>query len=230
MTKKGVSIILPVWNEVDAIPALLDQLATIHAFDYEVLFVDGGSNDGSKTLLKRHSEVLFIESQKGRAHQLNAGARIAKFEWLYFLHVDSTLPTDLDLQLRTAMNDPQQAACFSMQFDHKHPLLRLSAYFTKFNFLSCRGGDQSLLIHRHFFENLGGFDPKFSVCEDLDLIKKIYKHGRFKVLPGPLITAARRFEKNGVLYLLLHFGIIHFLHAMGTHPNRLKRYYDYFVV
>ena len=229
MTKKGVSIVIPVWNEAQNIRVLCPQLANLKDLEYEVIFVDGGSTDNSISLLQSTPHIRYISHPKGRAQQLNAGARETRFDWLYFLHVDSLLPPDFSQQLLSAQSHPRQAACFRMRFDHPHPLLRLSAALTRINHLSCRGGDQSLLIHRDFFNELGGFDPAYSVCEDLKLIQKIYRKGRFKILPGPLTTQARRFEQNGVAYLLFHFGVIQFLFALGVGPQKLKRYYDRFV-
>ena len=96
--------------------------------------------------------------------------------------------------------------------------------------ISCaEGGDQSLFVHRELFQELGGYDTRFKVCEDLDLIKRLYRKVKFRVLPQKILTSSRRFYENGTLRLLIHFGIMHFSHWLGAGPQFLYRYYGTFV-
>jgi hypothetical protein len=89
------------------------------------------------------SNVALIQSEKGRAIQMNVGAKAATGNILYFLHCDS-LPRHFDRIIDTVQNG-NQAGCFRMKFDYRHPVLMISQWFTRFNHISCRGGDQSLL-------------------------------------------------------------------------------------
>ena len=127
------------------------------------------------------------------------------------------------------MTNKNQASCFKLKFKPSNFFLSLSSKATKYNNIFCRGGDQSLLIHKKLFILCGGYDEEYKVCEDINLIKKIYIKGEFKIMDGEIITDSRRFIKNGTLKLLIHFGIIHLLHYLNVNPNILYRYYTLFI-
>ena len=66
------------------------------------------------------------------------------------------------------------AGCFKMKFDSNHWWLKLASWFTQYRWRACRGGDQSQFITKNLFKSLGGFDERFTVYEDNDLINKLY--------------------------------------------------------
>lgn len=223
-----LSIIVPVLNEVNIIAPFIKMLKQKMYQPQEIIFVDGGSTDGTwEWLVKNHLKVF--RTKKGRAHQMNFGSTKASTPCLHFIHVDSHLPQYFDQHLLAAHKKGTQAACFQLKFDSQNWLLRQAAAGSKWNHLLCRGGDQSLFIEKELFIALGGFNPEFTVCEDLHLIKKIYQTTAFTVLPQKIQTSARRFYENGILRLLLHFGVIHLLHWSGASPRLLKHYYSWAV-
>ena len=225
----GISIIIPSFNEGENLLSLLNFLKNVKLLKLEIIIVDGGSDNKSFSLFKNYNDVILINSKRGRAKQLNLGARKAKYNWLYFLHADSELPCEFENLILKSLGNINQASCFKLKFKPTNYLLSLSARATKYNNIFCRGGDQSLLIHKDLFYLCGGYDEKFKVCEDINLIKKIYMQGKFKILDAEIITDSRRFSKNGTLKLLIHFGIIHLLHHLKLRPNYLYRYYKFFI-
>ena len=94
-----ISIIIPVYNEEKQLPALLKYLETASStYIREILVVDGGSTDETSRLAIEHPNVTYYLSEKGRAVQMNYGAKKAKGELLYFLHADSYPPENFDDQ------------------------------------------------------------------------------------------------------------------------------------
>ena len=83
-----ISLIVPVYNERRCLPAFLEQLDALPG-DWEPLFADGGSTDGSLELLRGRT---CISCPKGRAGQMNFAAARATGELLWFVHCDSVLP------------------------------------------------------------------------------------------------------------------------------------------
>jgi hypothetical protein len=79
------------------------------------------------------------------------------------------------------------------------------------------------------FEALQGFNDRYRVCEDLELIKRLYRQGAFTVLPQKIKTSSRRFHENGVARLLIHFGVLHLMHWWGVGPQSLSLYYRWAV-
>ncbi|WGK65395.1 TIGR04283 family arsenosugar biosynthesis glycosyltransferase [Croceiramulus getboli] len=169
--------------------------------------------------------LRVIASDQGRAVQMNAGAAIAKGEVLYFLHADSFPPSHYDQHIFNEIKNGKQAGCFRMRFDHSHWWLRLAGWLTRFEHRACRGGDQSQFISKTLFEALGGYDERFTVYEDNDLINKLYARDEFKVLPYWLTTSARRYETNGIWKLQYHFWTIYVKKFFGASADELYDYY-----
>lgn len=228
----SLSIILPVYNEVAIIGKLLQHLQT-YAEDIEsieIIVVDCGSVDGTLEEIAKYPDVICLSSDKGRAIQMNTGAARASAPILYFLHADSFPPKGYDTYIIKEYQSGYKAGCFRIKFDHSHFLLVSSAWFTRFNILSCRGGDQSLFVDKELFEFLGGFDPQFIICEDMEFIKKLYRNTSFRVIPKYLVTSARRYVEKGIWRLQFHFMVIHLKKWWGTSPKKLWHYYKKYVL
>ena len=222
-----LSIIIPVLNEAKHIGDLLDYL-TADASEYieEIIVVDGGSTDNSKSIISKFTSVVLLNSVKGRAKQLNFGAKRAKANVLYFLHADSVPPKNFAKQIILALNNNYQIGSFRLKFDiPSHFLLKISQWSTRLNFSLFRGGDQSLFIPKHVFNELNGFDERYIIYEDIEFIKRIYKHYKFKVLPDYVVTSARRFHNNGIWKLHFNFFVIHVKSFFAASPEHLYKYY-----
>lgn len=229
MSKPYLSIIIPILNEISQLEAFLISLKKNMVFENEMIFVDGGSSDGSFAYLKQKNDCFVIQTQKGRAIQQNQGAKIATADFLYFIHIDTIPPYAFDRTIYQVFDQGYKAGSFRLKFLSSHLSLQLASFASRFNNRFCRGGDQSLFIKKKFFESLKGFNEEYLVCEDGELIDRIYKETLFCVLSKEVKTSARRFESNGVLRLQFHFLIIHLLRNIGKSPSTLHQYYLRFV-
>ena len=156
---------------------------------------------------------------------MNKGARAAKADILYFLHADSLPPLEFDSEIVKAINEGSNAGCFQMRFDKDHWWLNLMGHFTRLNHISCRGGDQSLFVRREVFEKLQGFDETYKVYEDNEFIKRLYKHGKFRVVKKWITTSARLYEKFGIWNTQLLFAEIYWKRRLGAGPEELYAHY-----
>ena len=109
-----ISVVIPAYNEERALPVTLRHLLD-QAGEYEVIVVDGGSSDSTcemvrQSVLARRSPVpiplTLVTAEKGRASQMNAGARLARGDWVLFLHADTWLPVDALSRLNALEADP----------------------------------------------------------------------------------------------------------------------------
>ncbi|PKP26928.1 MAG: glycosyl transferase family 2 [Bacteroidetes bacterium HGW-Bacteroidetes-2] len=221
-----ISIIIPVLNEEEHISILISYLKKNSSSKNiaEIIVVDGGSTDGTFTVAEAENAVV-ISSKKGRAIQMNTGAKQATGEILYFLHADCLPPKNFDIEILQAIQNGHLAGCFRLKFDSNHWWLKLAGWFTRFNWSNCRGGDQSQFITKALFEDIGGYDESFLIYEDNILIKELYKRNRFTVLPKTITTSARLYKEKGIWTLQYHFWAIHLMKRLGATAKELYAYY-----
>lgn len=245
-----LSIIIPVLNEAETIKKLLHHLSENSSGDneIEIIVVDGGSSDETKGVIKnfivassrpvgfqktdRSFNIQVVNSNKGRAKQMNTGAKLVSNrdgqadEILYFLHADSFPPKNFDNYIISEVNKGNPAGCFQMKFDSAHWWLQLAGWLTKFKWQGCRGGDQSQFISKKLFDEIGGFDENYIIYEDNILISELYKRESFVVIPQWLTTSARRYRELGVWRLQYHFWAIHLKKWLGANAQELHQYYQ----
>jgi rSAM/selenodomain-associated transferase 2 len=229
--KFTLSIIIPILNEEENIGKLLGHLIENSSKENisEIIVVDGGSSDNSVSIVKQFEQVTFLKSEKGRAKQMNTGAKNAKGNIFYFLHADSCPPKHFDQLIIDEVKIGNLAGCFKMKFDNNHWWLKLASWFTQFRWRACRGGDQSQFITKNLFKSLGGFDERFTVYEDNDLINKLYVLNQFVVIQQWITTSARRYETNGIWKLQYHFWMIYIKKWFGASADELFGYYKKYI-
>ena len=226
MDNPKISIIIPVLNEGRLVGSLVDHLRQHSSPNniLEIIFVDGGSTDSTLSQLKAKN-VVVVSAKKGRARQLNTGARHASGELLYFLHADTLPPKNFDQLILDAHSQGAETGCFRMSFDTNNPILRFFAWLSRINHTLCRGGDQSLFITKVLFNAEGGFNEAYRIYEDSEFITRLYKKTRFTILPQRVVTSARKYRQKGWLKVQYHFGMIHLKNRLGAGPEELYNYY-----
>ena len=229
-----LSIIIPILNEADTIGDLLLHLTKHSATTKikEIIIVDGGSTDASLSTVshfiskqKSETKVYLINSDRGRAKQMNLGARQATGDILYFLHADSFPPKHYDQLILDEIKKGHSAGCFRLQFDHKHWWLHLASWLTQFRWRACRGGDQSQFITKSLFDDIGGFDENYIIYEDNILINELYRRNEFVVINKKIKTSARLYKRHGIWKLQYHFWTIYVKRWLGASAEELYAYY-----
>jgi rSAM/selenodomain-associated transferase 2 len=223
----SLAVIVPVLNEEQFLPPLLEDLLALGgSMHLDILVVDGGSRDDTVTCARKGgARVLY--ATRGRARQLNAGARASYGEWLLFLHADSRLHAPARQVLALALHDavPFEAAVFRFAVDlppiWKKLLERGQAL--REVLLGLPYGDQGLLIRRDCFEAIGGY-PDLPLLEDVAIIRALRRRVRIARLPASVVTSGRRYQQYGVLRTSLRHLILIFLYLAGISPARLAQW------
>jgi len=179
--------------------------------------------------LESQSKICLINSPKGRAKQMNLGAKNATGNILYFLHADSFPPKNFDQHIINEIKKGNKAGCFRMQFDSNHWWLKLASWLTQFSWRACRGGDQSQFISKALFDEIGGYDESYIIYEDNILINELYARKEFVVINEKITTSARLYKKHGVWKLQYHFWTIYVKKWFGASADELFAYYKKYV-
>jgi len=222
-----ISIVIPTYNEAEGIADLVRYLRRTAgpAGSFEIVVADGGSTDATRQRAAEAGAAVLPSLRKGRSAQMNAGAAVTKGDILYFLHADSYPPAGFTRDIAEAVRNGYGSGCYRLSFDRRHWFLRANCWFTRFNVNAVRFGDQSLFVRREVFEKAGGFREDLVVMEDQEIIGRIRRHTRFKVLPRSVTTSARKYIENGVYRLQGVFFVIYFMYQLGFSQEQLVKTY-----
>jgi len=208
-------------NEARGIRAQLEALAPLRARGHEVIVADGGSTDGTADLAAGLCDRV-LNTPRGRALQMNAGARAATGSALLFLHADTRLPPGAD-QLVLRSLETGIWGRFDVRIEGRHPLLKVvgCAMSLRSRLTGIATGDQAIFVRREAF---AGF-PEIALMEDIAFCKRMKRDGPPACLRAKVLTSGRRWESHGVLRTIVLMWSLRLLYFLGAPPERLIRFY-----
>ncbi len=217
-----ISIIIPTYKEADQIEQTISKTHAANGeHQIEIIVADGGSTDETVPIALRSNAITIVSDKKGRAAQMNKGASVAKGDVLYFLHADSIPPKNFTGSILNAVNKNFSSGCFRLSFDHSHWFLKANCWFTRFDVNAVRFGDQSLFVTKNVFQKSGGFREDLVMMEDQEIIHRLKKHSRFKVLNDVVTTSARKYLDNGVFRMQGIFFRIWAMYYLGYSQEQM---------
>lgn len=217
-----LSVIVPTLDEAAAVGRALESAREAD----ERIVVDGGSEDETRDIAER-SGARVLRAERGRGHQLAAGARAAAGDILLFLHADTLLPAGFAQEVRHLLGG---GGCvwgrFDVRFDRATLLLALIARLVSLRSRLTRGatGDQAMFCRRDVFERIGGFREE-GLFEDVDLSRRLRRAGKMGIPRSPVVTSARRWRSGGAIRTSLRMWWLKALYLAGVPARRLERYY-----
>lgn len=221
-----LSIIIPAYNEEQTIVKQIHYLSECsRGFPTEIIVADGGSTDQTARKVRRNGFTCLVTQSKGRAVQMNTGADYSNGSILYFVHADSKPPDSFQHDIRTALKNGEQAGCYRFTFDSDHPLLKLNSFFTRFDRLMCRGGDQTLFITRRLFNELDGFRDDYLIMEDFEFIRRLKERDSFMILQKDTVVSARKYNHNSYLKVNLVNFIVFMMFFFGASQETMVHAY-----
>jgi rSAM/selenodomain-associated transferase 2 len=225
-----LSIITPVLNEEEDIPAFLAHIDAIEG-PLEMIVVDGGSTDGTCAALRAAAEsfshrIVVLSSPAGRGVQMNTGARHASGSVLLFLHVDCRVVPDApDVIERALEQDGVIGGGFCHAFESRDPLLSLTSWFG--NLLAAKTqtffGDFGIFIRKEAFVEVGGYDA-LPYLEDVEFSRAARRHGRLVLVDRSIRVSPRRYHEIGKYRLSAVYILVMLLNMAGIRPKRFIRY------
>jgi rSAM/selenodomain-associated transferase 2 len=216
-----LSIVVPALNEASALGPTLAALAPLRARGHEVVVVDGGSKDATPEIARALSDRLLV-APRGRASQMNAGARAATGQALVFLHADTRLPEEADRLVAAALRERLWGR-FDVHIEGRARLLKWVArgMNLRSRITGIATGDQAIFVRRDAFP---GF-PDIALMEDVAFSKAMRRMGRPACLRERVVTSGRRWESRGVWRTIVLMWRLRLAYALGADPERLAARY-----
>ena len=224
MRGPDVTVVIPVYNEEGFLGRTLDALS--HAGgNIEVIVVDGQSSDGTVDVANA-AGARVLSADRGRGLQLHTGARAASAPVLWFLHADTIVPPEAVEAILESLRTPDVVGGnFRLRFDgDSRGARQLTVIYPKLRALGLCYGDSGIFVRRSVYDEVGGFQP-YPIFEDVDLIRRIKRRGRFVLLNSCLLTSSRRFEQRSFAGMFAQWSALQVLYWMGVSPFRLGHWY-----
>lgn len=222
-----ISIIVPVLNEAAVLANFLEQFTTWRRHGDEVIVVDGGSSDASRVIAESQSDHV-ISAARGRANQLNAGARVAGGRILWFVHADTKILPGARDALIGACAQPDTWGRFDVCIEDRGAVFRLieNAMNVRSRVTGIATGDQGMFVRRDLFDAVGGF-RSIALMEDIELSRTLRRRAHPRCLGRLLATSSRRWRERGVLKTVFTMWGLRLAWFAGVSPERLARIYGY---
>jgi len=227
-----ISIIIPTLNEEIIIESTLKNLRMhIQNTPHEIIVSDGGSRD--KTVAIAEKFALVVKSEKGKAIQLNEGARRASGDILFFVQADTIIPRraieTIELKIYVQGYD---GGGFSNVFSEHNKKIKTLGRILNFRIFTNDHqknliffGDNGIFCKREVFDRLGGYS-RIPIMEDYDFSKRLRDRCKaVRILDPKLIISSRRFVKDGFVKTRLLWIIIKRLYQLGISPYFLAKLY-----
>lgn len=237
----SVTLLVPTLDEEKALPRLVEAFAALDPRPAEILLVDGGSRDATLAIA-REAGWRVLETEKGRALQINRGVEAATGELVCVVHADTLPPLDMVHHIEETFADRSIAlASFT-------PVIRGPArtrWGTTFHnwaktwyaplitrpHLFFRGvrllfGDHAMFFRRADFLTVGGCTPGDAVMEEADLCVKLADLGRIRMIRPRVYTSDRRIAAWGPLKANWIYFKVGILWAVGLRGRMAQNYPD----
>ena len=222
----AISIIIPTFNEEKIIQQNLTNILSQVKEKDEVIVVDGDSCDRTQELIRQTSARLIC-SARGRAIQLNVGAKHAAGEILFFLHADTIVEKDALNKIREAVQKKNFiGGCLSQEILNEKFYYKWIAFSgnVRAKLFKIFYGDQGIFVKKEIFAQVNGFDETL-LFEDVIFSKKLRQVGPTIVLKEKIFTSSRCWDNYGIIKTSLRNWFITFLFMFKISPNWMKKFY-----
>ena len=194
---------MPAYNAERYVEAAIKSILVQSHRDFEFIIINDGSTDGTLDIIKRYEKKdprirVLTQKNQGISKSLNRGIKEARYEWIAIMDADDiALPHRLERQVKATIENPNVIAWggYAYHISEKGKVLGISrvgptneAQFNKM----LQNGELILVIHptafihKEMIQKVGGYDPKFDACEDLELFNRLAEIGPILAIPEPL--------------------------------------------
>ncbi len=217
----SVSVIIPTLNEQDNIANIVNDLKKQTKKVDEIIVVDGSSTDKTIQIVERHKDVVLKKSIKGVGYQRNLGGKSAKGNLLIFLDADNRLEHNfIETATKHFMDHNLDIAC-PIYYPKSGNLITKLIYifynlmFLLFQSIAPSGAGMCILISKIHFQSINGFNDTL-VFDDIDLVRRGARFGKFKIIPVILNVSDRRFINDGIIRTFFIYLVLSIFFIFGA--------------
>jgi len=208
------SVVVPTLNEEGYIGVLLACFARQTERNFEVIIVDGQSEDRTREVVEGFRDRvpglrLTVAGERGLSHARNVGAALARSDRLIFMEADCVIEENFFEAVLQEI-DKRGLGCANVLstplsrhwFDRLYYRVLLDWFLRLAQHVNPVITGYFIYARRSVYEKLRGFDESITF-EDTDFAKRARKVTRFRVLARPRVfTSVRRLENDGRLWCL----------------------------
>lgn len=221
MEKPLFSVIIPALNEERFLPQLLQSLQAQDMKSFEVIVVDGDSNDATVREAKKFTKHLprlriVMANPRGLPRQRNLGAAQARGRWLVFSDADNVLFPYALSRMKAFIRE--KSPVFFTSWFRSDSDITSDSVVTLLSLMTIEGSvsikkpfspGPLTIIRSDVFAQVGGYNERIGWGEDFEFSKRVCSLGYpLSVLRETLyVWSMRRFRKEGTLHVLRKFSM-----------------------
>lgn len=211
------SIVIPCLNEEKYLPRLLKDLSKQSFTDFEVIVVDGQSEDKTVSKAKEFTELnlrVVTSTTRHVSYQRNLGAKQAQAEWLIFFDADNQLPHFFLEGVKYNLTKKETDSFTTyIKPDTRYPQDKAIANIANIGIVASISISQPAAfgamigVKKKVFNKVKGFDEQINFQEDMEFVRRVMKAGyKFRIYQDPYIFFSfRRFRREGTLNMIRKF-------------------------
>lgn len=214
-----ISVVIPSFNEEKSIRFILSDLKKQSMKSFEVILVDGNSDDRTVEIAKSYATIKIVK-KRSVGYQRNIGGKMSKGKFIYFIDSDTRINKNfIEDTLKIMVKRQLQIACPFYIFDSKSLFVKLTGYTLSLCFILLQkilpsGAGPCIIVERKIFLKEKGFDGSLNF-QDMEYIRRIGKKYRFGILPRKVRTSDRRFLNDGIIKTISNYALLSILFTFG---------------
>lgn len=194
-----VSVVIPTYNSADFLGEALQSVFDQTFDDYEIIVVDDGSTDNTRSLIERYANrIRYIYQDNGGASKArNRGIAGARGKYIAFLDADDRWePDKLEKQVGILSANPELGMVFTdaVGFNENGPLPRtgqkksllMQGDVAQNIFMYSGVGTPSVMVRKTVFDRVGIFDEELFLAEDDNMWIRIAAEFPVELIDEPL--------------------------------------------
>lgn len=216
--KPFFSIVIPTLNEEKFLPRLLNDLVKQKEKNFEVIVVDGKSEDNTRKIVKEYSIKLkiklFQSNKRNVCYQRNLGAKKGRGEYLIFMDADTKLFKNYLSTIKKTIEKNSYFFLTTYQLpDNNNRIDIFLSQMANYGLEILKIVNKQMapgynfIIHKDIFLKIGGFNEKATFSEEHELSMRLLKSGiKLSIIPKKLLYwSHRRLEKDGRLPIMIKY-------------------------